>query len=112
MCSELPIIKKNWKSRNIELQNMIKELCCDYCRVRKIKLNGCKGCCDTYYCSKKCQKRGWKQGHRDRCGKRWLIAFMNIKNKKEYINKNIHKCVDCYKPLYRFINAKEAFAST
>eukprot|EP01084_Bolivina_argentea_P059717 109085_1 len=32
MCSELPIIKKNWKSLNIELQNMMKELCCDYCR--------------------------------------------------------------------------------
>eukprot|EP01084_Bolivina_argentea_P059718 109091_1 len=90
MCSELPIIKKNWKSLNIELQNMMKELCCDYCRVRKIKLSGCEGCCDTYYCSKKCQKRGWRQGHRNHCSKRWLIPFMIMKNKQKYADKIIH----------------------
>ena len=32
---------------------------------RKWKL--CKGCKTTYYCSRKCQKISWKQGHKQQC---------------------------------------------
>ncbi|KZV69231.1 hypothetical protein PENSPDRAFT_753554 [Peniophora sp. CONT] len=30
-------------------------------------LNKCKGCGDAFYCSKDCQVRHWKEGHKDAC---------------------------------------------
>ncbi|CAG8434866.1 12890_t:CDS:2 [Ambispora gerdemannii] len=35
---------------------------------KKNKLLICTGCTSTYYCSKECQKKDWKQGHKQQCG--------------------------------------------
>ena len=41
---------------------------CDWYQCSKIltSLNACSGCKCVYYCSKKCQKRDWKQ-HKMKC---------------------------------------------
>ena len=43
---------------------------CDICHAYaegRTKLMTCSGCGVTKYCSKKCQKAGWKSGHKQMC---------------------------------------------
>lgn len=58
-----------------------KRIWCDYCMtyrctfrstkykkpIQSMDFKLCKGCKFIYYCSKRCQKKGWKEGHRDKC---------------------------------------------
>eukprot|EP01084_Bolivina_argentea_P086769 156799_1 len=43
--------------------------CCKMNSEINDSLKVCVGCKMTYYCSKKCQKKGWKYGHRNICCK-------------------------------------------
>ena len=49
---------------------------CDYNNCNKIlkTLNACKGCRCVYYCSKKCQKKDWKQ-HKINCVSTYTTQF-------------------------------------
>ena len=40
----------------------------------------CKGCKTTYYCSRKCQKISWKQGHKQQCQKlqKLIVSISNF----------------------------------
>jgi len=43
---------------------------CDVCNAKAAagsKLMTCSGCCVTKYCSKECQRAGWKSGHKQMC---------------------------------------------
>ena len=55
--------------RSAELRNLIQ--CANQkCRVEfdgQITMKICKGCKAVYYCSRRCQKIGWKQGHMRYC---------------------------------------------
>eukprot|EP01084_Bolivina_argentea_P066377 120986_1 len=44
-----------------------------------IKLKACHGCMMVAYCSKKCQKNGWKKKHRSVCNKSWLSLYNVLK---------------------------------
>lgn len=42
--------------------------CCNYCGKSPPKLKKCSGCQDRWYCSRKCQKKGWTRfNHRHSC---------------------------------------------
>ena len=41
---------------------------CDHCGI-ETDVKHCSGCHKKAYCSTKCQKRGWKAGHKEECGK-------------------------------------------
>ena len=41
---------------------------CDLCGD-EADVKHCSGCHKKAYCSTKCQKRGWKAGHKEQCGK-------------------------------------------
>lgn len=45
------------------------EIACNYCKKPQgaTKLDMCSACKKTYYCSKDCQKRDWKAGHKTQC---------------------------------------------
>eukprot|EP01084_Bolivina_argentea_P148268 259253_1 len=61
---ELPIIKQ--KGIEWELRIIRKMTTCDWCRAQ-YECKSCKNCRNVYYCSKYCQKRGWKNGHKLMC---------------------------------------------
>ncbi|CAG8493944.1 6890_t:CDS:2, partial [Ambispora leptoticha] len=42
---------------------------------KKHKLLICAGCTNAYYCSKECQKKNWKQGHKQQCGSLKQVAL-------------------------------------
>lgn len=43
-------------------------ICCTACRKTEGPLHRCKGCYEVQYCSRKCQKKGWKT-HKQQCKK-------------------------------------------
>lgn len=49
---------------------------------RKKKLRPCTGCCQFFYCSKRCQKRNWNKQHRNECTKNWLATIEIIRKAK------------------------------
>ena len=44
---------------------------CEFCGSSEdeleAKLKRCNNCKEVYYCSRECQKKDWKRGHRDTC---------------------------------------------
>eukprot|EP01084_Bolivina_argentea_P034362 63599_1 len=60
---------------------------CDYCGLKSYTLlRACKRCKSVYYCCKSCQKRAWKQYHKQRCK---LIPPAN--NNKSKTKKKLYK---------------------
>eukprot|EP01084_Bolivina_argentea_P128641 227355_1 len=54
--------------KNIHLiTNLANTKECDYCHKKDIKLKKCKSCLQVFYCSVKCQKKGWKKTHSLTC---------------------------------------------
>lgn len=43
---------------------------CAFCGSEGGDLSLCAGCKKVRYCSRSCQKAGWKGGHKDTCGKK------------------------------------------
>lgn len=41
--------------------------CCDTEPVEQTPLKKCNGCLRAYYCSRECQVRDWKGGHKGQC---------------------------------------------
>ena len=46
-----------------------KEIVCNYCKKvqGEVKFDVCSACKKTYYCSKDCQVKDWKAGHKAQC---------------------------------------------
>ena len=69
----VPSIVRNVLEHKAELETRLENSYCDVCGV--ISGHGifaCSGCLCVYYCSRKCQKIGWKvNGHRNECSKRF-----------------------------------------
>lgn len=42
---------------------------CDFCSTKSNQLKKCSGCKDVSYCSKECQTRDWRLGHKKECQK-------------------------------------------
>ena len=65
-----------------KLNEKIKQSCCERCGKYRneggIKLKACKGCMNTFYCNKYCQKRHWKL-HKDECNKTWINLYPALK---------------------------------
>eukprot|EP01084_Bolivina_argentea_P275655 470152_1 len=55
------------KKRKILKRNILKCKQCSHCKTFGKVLKLCIGCKNTYYCSKKCQKRSWNSQHRFLC---------------------------------------------
>ena len=57
--------------------------CCDECLISSSEqvLKRCSQCKEVEYCSKKCQSRAWKQGHKISCGK---ICIRPVPGKGEW----------------------------
>ena len=57
---------------------------CDYDKCSKIltKLNVCRGCRSSFYCSRKCQKLDWKVRHRKKCISKNTSMFEEKKMKE------------------------------
>ncbi len=55
-----------------------------FCAVCKAECtNSCSRCKETFYCSVKCQKYHWKNGHRSECNKRMIKKkAVELENKK------------------------------
>ena len=66
---------------------------CDCCKKKTTKLLQCSGCNKTFYCSKECQKKQWKEnGHKIYCRKDGeykpgdLVRIARLKNKTDLNN--------------------------
>lgn len=72
--------------------------CCDDCMATCSSLKRCAQCKEVKYCSKKCQARAWKQGHKHSCGKiciravpgkgMGVIAMRDIKRGEVVVSEN------------------------
>eukprot|EP01084_Bolivina_argentea_P084039 152094_1 len=69
--SELQIIERNGKQWLKEMKNVCDNLWCDYCGIKNntkgIRLMTCIQCMKAKYCSRHCQKKGWKYEHKFKC---------------------------------------------
>ena len=68
---QVPNIEKGYLEMKSKLKLELQSLECDVCGCKDgvdVALSPCSGCFDRYYCSKRCQKIGWKRrGHRSEC---------------------------------------------
>ena len=77
------VIDKETRNENIycmwKRKSTFKECanCCDGTRILK-KLLKCKKCAKTFYCSKKCQKKHWLNGHSRNCKPNWCFTMFNL----------------------------------
>ena len=78
---QIPSITNNYSEKVEQLQTLICTLQCQTCRKcwRSTEpLYPCSLCLSVWYCSKRCQKIGWKAGaHREQCSKRF-VGFKGI----------------------------------
>lgn len=73
---------QEYKQNIAKCKQEIKNKICNYCgRGQEAKkLNSCKGCALTMYCSTKCQKMDWKNNnHREFCSKYWIKKYYLVK---------------------------------
>ena len=57
---------------------------CDGCGASGHKLLNCSACKATFYCSKECQKRHWKNGHKAECARRRQSSRRAKKKEKKF----------------------------
>eukprot|EP01084_Bolivina_argentea_P216182 367302_1 len=79
----LPSLVKKCRKQKKKFVKKINKLRCINCNVKGYKLNACKGCMKTVYCSVHCQKIHWKTKHRNQCDKLWkskrILLYSMIK---------------------------------
>ena len=78
--------RKNFEELEDALKRMLGKRRCDVCGKsgdRKCRLHACCGCLNVYYCSKQCQKVGWKEGHDERCSKRFCGFKRRLRRAKK-----------------------------
>lgn len=51
----------------VQREKTLEAMKCDHCGAQGAK-KCCSACHQVYYCSKECQKAGWKRGHKEECG--------------------------------------------
>ena len=79
----VPSIDRDFAEKVAELEKQLREIQCDVCGLSNWDeiLSACSDCLSVYYCSKKCQKIGWKvKGHRHRCNKRFQGFSQRLKS--------------------------------
>jgi hypothetical protein len=70
---------------------------CAYCYAESEEHKACGRCKSRYFCSKECQKKDWKQGHKHWCGKSgeknidWEIRDVEGKGKGMFALKTFEK---------------------
>lgn len=52
----------------VEREQALARMACDACGEKGVN-KFCAACRTVFYCSRECQKAGWRAGHRDLCGK-------------------------------------------
>ena len=81
----VPSIQRDFAETEVELEKQLRQIQCDVCGLRNWDeiLSACSDCLSVYYCSKKCQKFGWKvKGHRLQCSKRFRGFSQRLKRAK------------------------------
>lgn len=58
-------VEFQWDWRMIKYN--VRKMECAYCAKKGVVNNGCSGCGTVNYCSRRCQKKDWKRGHRLQC---------------------------------------------
>ena len=80
--TNVPSIDKRYAEKKQRVIASLRKLQCDTCEGNysdTFQLMPCCGCLEVYYCSKSCQKIGWKYGHRNKCNLRFLGFKQKLK---------------------------------
>merc|ERR1712228_104755 len=72
-------VNKIYSKKRKNIKKKLKKMACSYCG-RKGKLMCCTGCMKSVYCTKLCQKRDWRAGHRKKCVKKWFEFYSIMKD--------------------------------
>ena len=74
-----PVFMKTvWIKKKCFTKSLKDKKCRNYMKLCT-KYRSCSGCMETIYCNKKCQKRHWKQEHRELCNGSWIQLFPLLK---------------------------------
>jgi len=78
----------------------IKTLKCSFCNESSARLYACKQCSLVSYCGQECQKKDWKRGHKETCGRvAPLIQVQVVTPLKcgfcKATNKRLYACKQC-----------------
>eukprot|EP01084_Bolivina_argentea_P054289 99604_1 len=76
---QLPIIQNGGKQWKETTTNKWNTLCCSHCNIKYDCLKSCNGCGKVQYCSRKCQKKSWRDVHRYKCDKILTVSKSSIK---------------------------------
>merc|ERR1712228_946023 len=71
-------VKEKYSKKRKKIKKKLNKLVCSYCG-RKGKLKCCTACMNAVYCTKLCQKRDWRAGHRNKCDGEWLEEYKKLK---------------------------------
>eukprot|EP01084_Bolivina_argentea_P064003 116747_1 len=70
ICYWLGVISQMTENLPHKLLEECQNVVCNRCKQCKL-VRSCKGCMKVWYCSRKCQKYDWKNGHRITCSNAW-----------------------------------------
>ncbi|XP_078326346.1 uncharacterized protein LOC111126427 [Crassostrea virginica] len=76
---------------------------CSFCGQQQTDLLRCSRCKNTFYCSKICQKKHWKKGHKEMCKTACSQDLKSSNDMCHYCNSesnHLKKCTGCEKVLY------------
>eukprot|EP01084_Bolivina_argentea_P278759 476369_1 len=90
MTPEIPTIAHGYALKRLSLVNIISKRCSN-CGNDKQRFRACMGCCQVYYCNRKCQKQHWNKVHRNICNGKFGVIIkvitnncLNLKQWKQY----------------------------
>eukprot|EP01084_Bolivina_argentea_P278758 476368_1 len=79
MTPEIPTIAHGYALKRLSLVNIISKRCSN-CGNDKQRFRACMGCCQVYYCNRKCQKQHWNKVHRNICNGKFGVIIKVITN--------------------------------
>eukprot|EP01084_Bolivina_argentea_P128814 227618_1 len=73
--------RKIYFNQRRKFKSQIKRSYCSnsFCKSEMyFKLQVCSGCMTSWYCSRQCQKKDWKNGHNRQCDRSWAVLKIKL----------------------------------
>ena len=92
MTPEIPTIYNGYQYAKDSLMTIIEQIGCAHCG-RIDGLRACMGCCNVFYCNKRCKKIHWIPYHRKQCDGKFnlLLKFISSDDTKKTERKTYWK---------------------
>lgn len=62
------LLQRSSAQQDQHYRELVSQSCCTFCRKVSVGLKQCSACKTAQYCSRECQVRHWRAGHRQECG--------------------------------------------